>query len=282
MSAARAACVALLAGLASAGCAGATLGSGVGDRLLEHPPWRAGRSDPAGVVGHLAVAWQRGAAQAPIFDPADGPDSQIAPLLRDLTAYLDARGGTVPLRPVEPMPGLPPDVSFGCEADAAGECAPWEIGRPVHRLAVGRPAARWVAWSSEAMAAAGVEQAVVIVLEVGQYLPRQRNLLGAKEVELGAGHRATLPWLTSLETPVSVLQLTGALVDRNGRAIRIAAEGLVARRTPLLASSVGAQALLSEEDVARARQGRRDDLPGRPLVWQAAVESLLEALLGRR
>ncbi|HZA51832.1 MAG TPA: hypothetical protein VE549_13900 [Myxococcaceae bacterium] len=38
----------------------------------------------------------------------------------------------------------------------------------------------------------------------------------------------SLPWLTSLETPVSVLQLTGALIDRSGQAVRIGAEGSAA------------------------------------------------------
>jgi hypothetical protein len=79
---------------------------------------------------------------------------------------------------------------------------------------------------------------------------------------------------------VSVLQLTGALVDRNGRAIRIAAEGILARRTSLPASSVGLQALLTDEEVEQARTVRRDDLPRRPLVWKAALDDLMEALLG--
>jgi hypothetical protein len=264
-----------------AGCAGATLGSGVGDRYLEHPPWQAGRpARSAGPVGHLPVAWQRGAAQAPVFDPADGPDSPVQALLDDLNHHLARMGATVPLEPGRARRGTPPDVMFGCAPDAADECAPWETGRPVHRLAVGRPSGEWVAWAAEAMAARGVEAALVVTLEVGQYLPRQRNLLGAKEVQLGTGHRAPVPWLTSLETPVSVLQLTGALVDRSGRALRIAAEGVLARRTSLPASSLGLQALIGDEEVARARAARRDYLPGRPLAWQVALEQLVAALLG--
>jgi len=90
-----------------------------------------------------------------------------------------------------------------------------------------------------------------------------------------------LPWLTSLETPVSVLQLTGALVGRDGRAVRIGAEGLLAKRTGLVASAFGLQALLSDEDVQQLRTTRRDDLAGRPLVWQAALRSLVAELTGR-
>ena len=179
-------------------------------------------------------------------------------------------------RPATPMPGLPPDVMFGCETDATQECLPWEIGQPVMRLAVARPSAEWVRWASAVMGDADV--LLVLTLEVGQYLTRQRNILGEKEVELGRGYRVSVPWLTSLETPVSVLQVTGALVDRTGKALRIGAEGLLIRRTSLLASSVGLQALVTDEDLERLRTERRTDLPGRPLVWQAALRNLVSGL----
>ena len=81
-----------------------------------------------------------------------------------------------------------------------------------------------------------------IPLEVGQMLPRQTGLRGNKEVEPGTGHVASLPWLTSLETPVSILQLAGALVDLDGRAVRIGAEAFLAMRTPFLVSAMRAQA----------------------------------------
>jgi hypothetical protein len=78
-----------------------------------------------------------------------------------------------------------------------------------------------------------------------------------------------------------VLQLTGALIDPDGRATRIGAEGLYPRRTRLLVSAIGGQELLSDEDVERLRSERRDDLPGRPLVWQVALRNLVAQLTGR-
>lgn len=127
---------------------------------------------------------------------------------------------------------------------------------------------------------AGTDRVLVVTLEVGQYLPRQRGLRGTKEIELGTAHIQALPWLTSLETPVSVLQLTGALVGRDGKALRIGAEGLLARRTPITLAGFGAQALIREEDVERLLTERRTDLPGRPLVWQAGVRTLVARLTG--
>jgi hypothetical protein len=90
---------------------------------------------------------------------------------------------------------------------------------------------------------------------------------------------AELPWLTSLETPVAVLQLTGALVGRDGRAIRIGAEGLIARRTGLRFSAVGAQELITDDDVHRLRAARRESMAGAPLVWQVGLRTLVASLL---
>ena len=154
-------------------------------------------------------------------------------------------------------------------------------GRQQMKLEVGRPSPEWTARVREGVTTAGVSRTLVITLEVGQMLLRQRGLGGSKELELGTGHTARFPWLTSLETPVPVLQLTGALVDGDGKAIRIGAEAFQAKRTPFLLSSAGAQALLLDEDVAEARTRRREDLPGQPIAWRVALRHLAEQLTGR-
>jgi hypothetical protein len=291
-------------GVLQAGCAtaGSTFGSGVGDRLLEDPPYYAGaRATPAGVAGTetgvLPVYFQPGDGGASIFAPTWAQDSQVAALLADMNAYLDSLttgAGTRTVRLVEggrmsavapTTLGVPPDVQFGCttvmdlpdeECDVPGGA----LGRggQYMKLAVGRPSAEWVAWASEAMDGAGVSHALVITLELGQYMLRQRGLLGHKYVELGTNHRADIPWLTSLETPLDVMQLTGALVDLEGRAVRIGAEGMMAKRTRLAISALRAQEIWRDEDVAELRHARRDDLPGRPLVWQEAMRALVAQL----
>jgi hypothetical protein len=80
---------------------------------------------------------------------------------------------------------------------------------------------------------------------------------------------------------VSVVQLTGALIRPDGKAVRIGAEGMLAHRTGLVMSALGAQALISDEDVERLRTSRRSDLPGQPLVWQVALRNLVAQLTGR-
>lgn len=269
---------AALALLAAVGCTtGSTFRSGVGDRLLDRPPYRAG-SGPVGTapVGKLLIRFQDGEGLGSARDDR----AQLTALLHDLDERLERMGGTIPLDG-QALPGTPPDVMFGCEVDATGDCREREDGPGDKqlRLAIGRPSGDWVAALGERLDAANAGTALLVTLEIGQYWVHQRNFAGSKEVRLGRDHVVDVPWLTSLDAPVHVVQLTGALLDRNGRALRIGAEGLYVRRTNLLASGFGLQSLVSEEDIARIRQARRDDLPGRPLVWEAALESLVRDLL---
>jgi hypothetical protein len=177
-------------------------------------------------------------------------------------------------------------VQFGCETDAAGDCTgEGEVQNDPNQrrlqLAVGRPSEAWIAWAGTALDSAGADAALLITLEIGQYWVRQKGLSLSKEVEMGTGYSVGIPWLTSLEKPVSVVQLTGALVGRDGRAVRIGAEGLLAKRTSLSISALGAQALISDEELTRLRSLRREDLPGQPLVWQVALRHLVAQLTGR-
>lgn len=273
-----------LAGV-TVGCAGSTVGSGVGDRLVERPPYYAGSIAPnTARIGHLPVAYQRGAMHDAMFDPEGDPSSSIAGLLAEMNAYLESLGATVPLRVTGSPPSRPPDVRFGCETDATGDCErdqAFDVRNPKLHLSVARPTERWTQWLGGVLDGANASHALLLTVEVSQYWTRQTNFRGSKEVQLGTGYAVGLPWLTSLDAPVSVLQLTGALVDRNGRAVRIGAEGMLPRRTSLVLASEGGQVLITDQDVENLRTSRRDDLSGRPLVWQVAIDHLVRELTGR-
>jgi len=290
--------VLMASALLLAGCAttGATFGSGVGDRMLEHPPYyagvAAGDAAPAGTrLAHLPIAYQRGAAQPEIFEPRADVGTPMYALLAEMNALLDSLGSglRVAVRRADATGRIPPDVRFGCATESGrpdddcrsrGDSALGRGGQTM-QLSVGRPSAEWSSWAHDVMRTGSVSRLLVITLEVGQYLPRQRGWRGTKEVELGTEHVAGLPWLTSLETPVSVVQLTGALVDSTGRALRIGAEGIYARRTRLGISALGAQEIITDEDIQRVREDRRDDLSGKPLGWRVALVQLVEGLTGR-
>ena len=204
-----------------------------------------------------------------------------------MNVFMDSVAGGVALPGIRGRGVVAPNVYFGCERDASGDCV--ERGDSVlgrqgttMRLAVERPSPDWIARNAALLDSSGVAYALVITLEVGQYWTRQKGLRGDKSVELGTGHEVPLPWLTSLEMPVTVLQLTGALLNREGKAVRIGAEGLLAQRSSIVASGFGAQRLITDDDVNRARTERRTDLPGQPLVWRAALCRMMAELAGQR
>ena len=278
-------CPLLFALCASCASTGATFRSGVGDKLLEHPPYFAGRTEPvnSATVGHFPIAYQRGAAQSVIFEPEGGANSPMGRLLVEMNQYLDSLRGRKAYDADLPTGAVPPDVKFGCLTDAGGDCLEKEDsliggGSDKMKLAVGRASQEWIGLAASLGRRDSAAHSLVVTVELGQYLVRQKGILGKKVLELGTGYTANFPWLTSLDTPVQVVQLTGALMGNDGRAVRIAAEGMLARRTNLLTSSIGGQNLITDEDIAQLRDMRREDLPGQPLAWQVAMQNLVLAL----
>ena len=274
----------LLVAVLLGGCTGATLGSGVGDTWLARAPYYSGRAVPVGTVAYVPVTFQTGAAGPASFDLSADPDSPVAALLQAMNAHLDSLAADRLLRPVDPVAGTPPDVRFGCEQDDWDECVLTDEdgdGDPEMRLAVGRPSRQWTEAAAARLADADADALLVLTLETGWYWPRQTNWRGSKAVDLGTGRTVPLPWLTSLEDPVSVIQITGSLVGPDGRAITIGAEGLLARRTSILLAGFDVRALISEDDVQRLLTERVNGDPDGPLVWQKAIDDMVDRLTGK-
>jgi hypothetical protein len=281
--------IGLAATTAACASAGATYRSGVAPKSFEKPPFYAGATVTPGQarVAHLPVRYQRGAEQGAQFEPKDGEGSAAGALVAEMNRYLDSLAVSARVTPRTAEVGTAPDVRFGCNVDVIGDCT--EEGEVqaggVNRrlqLSVGRPSEEWIGWLGTAIDSGSTDHALLITLELGQYWPHQKGVGLSKEVRLGSGYSVSIPWLTSLEKPVAVVQLTGALVARDGRAVRIGAEGLMAKRSNIALSALGAQMLVSDEDIERLRTLRRDDLPGQPLVWQVALRSLVSELTGRQ
>ena len=277
--------IALAAATAACATTGATYQSGVGNKSFDKPPFYAGASEIAGTprVAHLAIRYQRGAEQAPIFEPKGGTGTPAAALVAEMNAFLDSLGATTRVAASAAETGTPPNVRFGCLTDPAGDCieeGETNVSDRRLELSVGRPSDDWIMWLGSALDAS-TDHALVVTLELGQYWPRQKGLSLSKEVRLGTDYTVSVPWLTSLEKPVAVVQLTGALVGKDGKAVRIGAEGMMAKRTNLALSALGGQMLVTDEDIAQLRTVRREDLPGQPLVWQVALRTLVGQLTGR-
>jgi hypothetical protein len=281
----------LTAAALTAACAstGATFQSGVGNKSFDKPPYYAGAAVTPDErhIAHLPIRYQHD-RDAASFEPRADSGTPAALLVAEMNAYLDsltaAANLSTKLSPASPEIGTPPDVRFGCNLDIIGDCPEAGEANPMNRrleLSVARPSRDWIAWFGNALADTSYDRALLITLELGQYWPRQKGLGLSKEVRLGTDYMVPVPWLTSLEQPVAVVQLTGALIGRDGRAIRIGAEGLIAKRSHILLSALGAQHLMKDEDVERLRTLRREDLPGQPLVWRVALQNLVSQLTGR-
>ena len=270
----------LLAAFAT-GCAGSTMGAGVSPKLLRRAPYYAGQvASPTLRIAHLPVS--AGATSGADDAVAAEPGRPAATLLEAMNAYLDSLAVSRRFAPTLAPPRGAPDVSFGCETRGGLECEDAEPNQGNMMLQVTRASSAWTQWLASELETAEADALVLITLELADYWPRTRGLRAHKEVELGTGYTQDLPWLTAMDEPVQVLQLTGALVGADGKAIRIGAEGLFAKRTRLLLGALGIREMVSDEDVAKLTMLQRDDLPGRPLVWQVALRNLVMQLAGPR
>jgi len=280
---------AVAASIFATACAstGATFRSGVAPKSFEEAPYYAGAQvAPSGNrIAHLRIRYQFGAEQPAIFEPKADCLEPAAQLVADMNRYLDSLGVTVGITKTGAEKGAPPDVHFSCRTGPIGStCVDTdEDDRNNHQLelSVGRPSAEWIAWAAAALDSANADRVLVITLELGQNWVRQKSWASlSKEVRLGTNYDMPISWATSLDKPIGVVQLTGALVGKDGLAIRIGAEGLIAKRTNLLVGAFGAEAMVTDEDIAKLRTLRREDLPGQPLVWQVALRHLVSQLTG--
>ena len=279
--------MAAVASILASACAstGATYRSGVAPRMFDRAPYYTGAavapSDSR--IAHVRIRYQLGAEQPAIFEPKADSASPAAQLVAEMNRYLDSLGVTVGIAKNGEQ-GTPPDVHFSCRTSPVGSCYDQDedgAGRQQLELSVGRPSLEWTTWAASALDSAKADRVLVITLELGQNWVRQTSWASLKkEVRLGTNYDMPISWATSLEKPVGVVQLTGALVGRDGRAIRIGAEGLIAKRTNLLIGAFGAEAMVKDEDIAKLRTLRREDLPNAPLVWQVALLNLISQLTG--
>jgi hypothetical protein len=200
-----------------------------------------------------------------------------------MNAYLDSIATSAKLSPTATEVGTAPDVHFACDEASGSACVPDKDEKTDHRLRlwVGRPSSDWIGWIRSALDSASRDKALLITLELSEYWPRRKGFGLGKEVRLGSGYTVGVPWLTSLDQSIAVVQLTGALVGRDGRAIRIGAEGMLAKRTRIAIRALGATELVTDDDVERLLTLRRDDLLGQPLVWQVALRNLVSQLTGQ-
>jgi len=244
---------------------------------FDRAPFYDGRSPAAArPASHVPVEFRHDPAS---LDPTPDRSPALAALLDSLRAELDRIGLTRALGDRRRVPGGP-DVRFGVRRGGTGSdgipLAPTEADtREPRKMAfeVEGPARPW---RDHLRTAAGDSVRAVVTIQLGfdEYWVRQKDWKGGKQIELGTGRAMPVAWLTSLDDPVQVLQLTGALVTPDGKVTRVGAEGLIARRTGMAASALGAQEVLTEDDLAALSAPGPDGAP----AWRSALRSLVEGL----
>jgi hypothetical protein len=245
---------------------------------FDQPPYYDGRLPAAPEhPAHVPVAFRDEVAS---LDPTPAKSKALAALLHSLQAEF-ARTGVTRALPVAATLEGRPDVRFGVRRGGTG---PDGMPRSATEIDPGEPRRMTFevegpskAWKQGVAAAMGDSVSVVVSVQLGfdELWVRQKDWKGNKTIAIGTGRAVPVAWLTSLDDPVQVLQLTGAAVDREGKVRRVGAEGLAARRTGMGASVAGLQETLTEDDL-RSILGAS---PGEEPVWRVALRQLITSLL---
>lgn len=251
------------------------------DQPLAAAPHYAGppeRHD--GRLLHVAVAidpWTLGSL------PPDAL-SVLQAINADLGTALDTVWDAPPLRAAMPSAGRP-KVSVGLPPDdGSADFADVLPDRDGHLPALIRTwngSRAWRDWAREQLAREQADYLLLVWSGIGAQYPVQRNGLGGKRLSIGSGHAPSLPWLTALDEPVEIVQLTGVLVDREGRVLRSGAEGMIAVPTRFSETVLGLRRTVQTSDLRTLPSRKRDDLPGQPRVIDVALDNLVAQLTGR-
>jgi hypothetical protein len=252
---------------------------------FDRPPYYHGKL-PATVrrVSHVPVSFR---TEPGSLDPTPDRSPALAGLLDSLRSELDRSDRTRPLaggdRPDMTLSDGPA-VRFGARRGGTGAdgipLAASEIDTREPRRMDFEYDGPGRAWKQRVGSAAGDSVHAVVVVQLGfaDHWVRQTSWKGSKSIEIGTGRSMPVGWLTSLDDPVQVLQLTGALVTPAGKVLRMGSEGLLARRTGMAASTLGAQEVLTEQEIATLLTAPAGGTP----VWRAALRDLVAQLLDAR
>ena len=229
---------------------------------------------PVGIDRELAASFEYGDRAGVLVPIGDAAQTRLAqdPSLRMLDASTLPQAGA-------------PRVYVG---SAAGDLAPPDAEEatalpgdllPPMVLHLERPSKAWQEAARNFMAAEGLTHLVLVQVAVSQY-PKEQRGFTKKAVMLGTGYEARIKFLTAVDKPIEVLQLTGILVGNDGRVLRAGAEGVLGRDTPFTAQVFDVSKLLDDETLAAAlTTERRDDLSGTPLALEVALDNLVAQLL---
>ncbi len=213
-------------------------------------------------------------------------EKALQPLADVMNAYLDSLGWSQRLAGEALAEKGAPYVYVG---SAEGEGAPPEAEMqrteqdkyPPMVIHIRKPSQAWRTSLGASVQANQVEYLLWIKLGFSEYPKADKGLFG-KKVVLGTGYEEGIKFLSAVDKPVEVLQVTGMLLDREGNIVRAGAEGIVAKDTPFWAQIFDVQQAMNNEALQKLLQDeRREDLADKPLKWQVALRNLVAQLLAQ-
>lgn len=142
-----------------------------------------------------------------------------------------------------------------------------------------KPAKEWKTALLQSLTAVNGNFLVIMNLSFAEFPKADKGLVG-KKVVLGIHYEQSLNFLTAIDKPVEVLQITGMLLDREGNILRAGSEGILAKDTPFSLQIFNIQKEIDRKAIDKLiNEERREDLPDKPLKWKVAVNNLYAKLL---
>jgi hypothetical protein len=255
-------------------------------KTINRSPYYTGKAVlKSGKVGHLPVTLDSRLQSAFM-----GMERRLLliPLLEEMNGWLDSLAVTQKLEAIKMPIEEAPDIYVGNKN---------AFDSPVHlngtddknkderKMVIYKrnPSAPWKEQLSQVMANNHVDYVLFITIGFSEYFLRHKHFLGGVIVDMGTGYEISASWFSDLDTPAEVLQVSGAILDKEVKILRTGAKGIVARKTGFFSSQLGLQDMLSKEDLQKIlNDERREDLQGSPLKWKVALQNLVAQLLNQK
>jgi hypothetical protein len=210
--------------------------------------------------------------------------NSLQPLLDAMASYIDSLQKIQKLEADQlSLPGAPrlfigSSESFDAPSDA--EMMRNENDKyPPMIIHIEKPSKEWKTVLTQSLTAVNGNYLLIMQLSFDDYPKADKGMFG-KKVVLGTNYEQGLNFLTAIDKPVEVLQLTGMLLDLEGNILRAGSEGILAKDTPFSLQIFDIEKEIDKKAIDQLIENeRRDDLPGQPLKWKVAVDNLLINLL---
>lgn len=148
-------------------------------------------------------------------------------------------------------------------------------------LHVNKSSKQWKKNYTEKMAVANADYMILIRIGFSEY-PKADKGLFKKKIVLGTGYEREIRFLSAIDKPVEVLQLTGVILNKKGDIMKAGAEVFLHQDAPFWAQVFDMGKAIDDETLQNViLEEKRDDLPGQPPAWQVAIYHLMQNLTER-